>query len=54
MAKDGTSINKDNLINIMFRSPGRVPQLVRESSRHAKVAGSIPGRGMYQNQPMNA
>ena len=34
--------------------PGWVCQLVRASSRYAKVSGSIPGQGTYKNQPMHA
>ena len=34
--------------------PGQVAQLVRASSQYDKVVGSIPGQGIYKNQPMNA
>ena len=33
--------------------PGWVAQLVRASSRYAKVAGLIPRQGRYKNQPVN-
>ena len=36
----------------MYKSwhcPGQVAQLVGESSRYAKVLGSIPGQGTYEN-----
>ena len=34
--------------------PGRVAQWVTVLFQYAKVAGSIPGRGTYKNEPMNA
>ena len=33
--------------------PGWVAQLVRVSSPHTKIVGSIPGQGTYKKQPMN-
>ena len=35
-------------------TPWPVAQLVRVSSRYAKVASSIPGQGSYKNPPRNA
>lgn len=35
-------------------SPGQVVPLVRASSRHVKVSGSIPSQSTYKDQPMNA
>ena len=34
--------------------PGKFAQFVRTSSPYARVEGLIPGKGTYENQPMNA
>ena len=34
--------------------PGGVDQLVRALFLYAKIAGSIPGQGTYENQTINA
>ena len=41
-------------IKTSLPGPGWVAQLVGASSWRAKVMGSIPSRGTYKNQPMNA
>ena len=51
--------NKAQLVRLWLikndsHGPGRVAQLGRVSSQHAKVAGSIPGQGTDKNQPMSA
>lgn len=38
-------------LKVSLMRPGQVVQFVRPSS---KVAGSIPGEGIYRKQPMNA
>ena len=42
------------ILKIGHIHPGWIAQLVRASSRYAKVADSVPGQGTYKNQPMNA
>ena len=42
------------LIKYSFGGPGPVAQLVTALSLYAKVVGSVPGQGTYNNQLMNA
>ena len=37
-----------------LKSPGKISQLVRASSRYTKVMGSISSQGTYKKRPMNA
>ena len=44
--------NFSDISKVCYLSPGQIAQLVRTLSQYTKVAGSIPGWGIYKNQPM--
>ena len=49
-----TKLSRPSEKRLMTRGPGWVAQSIIASSQYSEVVGSIPGKGTYKNQPMNA